>query len=56
MPSFNSGPGTGGIVGIVGGIIGVGILMSLTLDLWSHWIPIVAAIIVGLWAVRSINR
>lgn len=48
-------PGYSGLIAIISGIIGVGIITSLVLDVSSHWIPIVAAIIVGLWAVKSIN-
>jgi hypothetical protein len=56
MPSFNSGPGTGGLVGILVGIVLVSALMTCVLDIWSHWLPIGVAIIVGLMAVKSIGR
>jgi len=45
-----------GIMGIVAGIIGVAVLMTLVLDMYNHWLPIIAGIIVALMAVRSINQ
>lgn len=56
MPGFNSGSGTGGLVGIVVGIVGVGFLMTCVLNMWSHWLPIGLAIVVGLMAVKSIGQ
>ena len=53
---MSSPAGLSGIVGIVGGVIGVGIIMTLVLGTWSHWIPIGLAIIVLLWSVQSINK
>ena len=44
------------ILNLVCAIIGVGILVSLVTGDWIHWIPIIGAIIVGLKAVRIINR
>lgn len=46
----------GRLLSIVVAVIGVSVIMSAVLDIWSHWIPVVAAIIVGLWAVQSINK
>jgi hypothetical protein len=53
---MSSPAGFPGIAGIVGGVIGVGIIMSLVLNMWAHWIPIAIAIVVALCAVRSINK
>jgi hypothetical protein len=53
---MSSPAGFSGIVGIIVAVIGVGIVMSLVLDMWSHWLPIAVGILVGLWAVQSINR
>jgi hypothetical protein len=53
---MSSPAGFSGIIGIVGGVIGVGVIMTLVLNVWSHWIPIGLAIIVALWSVQSINK
>jgi hypothetical protein len=49
-------PGFAGIFIILGAVVGIALLMTIVLGMWSHWIPIIAAIIVSLWAVQSINK
>jgi hypothetical protein len=49
-------PGFSGIVGIIGGIVVVGFLMTFVLGMMSHWVPLGLAILVGLWAVQSIGK
>jgi hypothetical protein len=46
---------SGGVV-ILGGLVGVGVLMTVLFGLWAHWLPIALAIVVGLWTSQSINR
>ena len=53
---MSSPAGFSGIAGIVVGIIGVAIIMTFVLDSYVHWLPIIAGIVVGLMAVRSINQ
>jgi hypothetical protein len=49
-------PGYTGIVGILGGLVGVGVLMTVFFGLWAHWLPIAATLVVGLWAVQAIHK
>ena len=53
---MSSPAGFSGIIGILGGVIGIGIIMTIMLDAWAIWIPIAIAVVVSLWAVQSINR
>ena len=46
---MSSPPGFSGIVEIIVSIIGVAILMTLTLGIYDHWLPIIAGIIVALY-------
>jgi uncharacterized membrane protein len=49
-------PGHSGIMGILGGIVGVGLLMSLMYGNTLHWIPIALIILVSLRAVRRVGK
>ncbi len=49
-------PGSSGAMGIVCGIIGVGLLMSVMFGDWGHWIPLGLAILVSLGAIRSTRK
>ena len=52
MPRSNS----GGITGIVAGVIVVGVIITAVTGAVALWIPIVLGLIVGSMAVRSINK
>ena len=41
-------PGSSGIIGILGGVVGVGLLMSLMFGDMMQWIPIALVILVSL--------
>ena len=49
-------PGFSGIMGILGGIVGVGILMSLMSGDVLHWIPIALIVLMSLKAVQRIDK
>lgn len=49
-------PGDAGIAKIVGGVVGVGVLMTVMFGDWAHWIPIGLFILVSLLTVRRIKR
>ena len=55
MSSFRSNPGSSGVTGIVLGLIGVGVLITVTTGSYIHWVPLALSIVVGLWAVDAIN-
>lgn len=52
----NGTPRFPGLMGILGGVVGVGLLMSIMFGDMMHWIPIGLAVLVSLMAVRRINR
>ncbi len=54
MSSFDS-PGGSGVALIIAGIIVVSLVDTMLTGSVIHWIPIIAAIVVGLWAVAAIN-
>ena len=51
MPNSDS-----GIAGIIAGVVGVGVLMTVMYGDWGHWIPIALAILVSLRAVKRRNK
>ena len=56
MSSFDSIPGQPGITAIVASVLAVSALITLVTSTFIHWLPVTAAIIVGLLTVRVINR
>ena len=48
MPSSSS-----GVAGILVGVVGVGVLMTVMFGDWAHWIPIILAVYVSLKAMRN---
>ena len=56
MRSSRSSGSSDSILNLVCVIIGAGIIVTLVTGDWIHWIPIIAAIVVGLRFVQSINR
>lgn len=54
--SLDSSSGSTGITIIVGGCIAVASVITLTTGCYTHWVPVIAGIVVGLWAVRSISK
>ena len=48
--------GTPGIPGILVGVIGVSVLMTVLYGDLGHWIPVILAIIVSLRTLKSTNR
>ena len=56
MTNSNSTPGVGGIAGIVIGTIAVSVIISEVSGTYLHWPFVLLGIIVGLMAVRAINR
>ncbi len=47
--------GDSGVALIIAGVIGVGLIDTLLTGGLLHWIPLIAAIVVGFWAVQAIN-
>ena len=37
-------------------VIGVGILMTLIIGMWSHWLPIIAAIIAVAVLIKVVGK
>jgi hypothetical protein len=56
MRSFNSVPGASGIFGIIIATLAVSVIMTGVTGSWTHWPILILAIVVGLMAVKSINR
>lgn len=54
--SFDSSPVPSGIIMIVAGCITVAWLVILATGCYAHWVPLLIGIIVGLWAVGTINK
>jgi uncharacterized membrane protein YfcA len=48
--------GLSGIMGLLGGIIGVGLLMTLLNGDMLHWIPIALVVLVSLRAMHRVNK
>lgn len=55
MSSYHSHSGSSGIAFIICGVIVVSLLDTLMTGSYLHWIPAIAAIIVGLWAIAAIG-
>ena len=53
MPRSSSGPG---VAGIIAGVVGVGLLMSVMYGNMMQWLPIALFILVSLRAVHRVNR
>ncbi len=53
---LGSSAGSGGIFGIVVGVLVACVSITLVTGSYCHWLPAVLGIIVGLMAVSSINR
>jgi hypothetical protein len=56
MRNRSSVPGSNGIRGIVAGLLVVSVFIALTSGSYIHWPLVLLGIVVGLSAVRSINR
>ena len=56
MSSLESIPGSSGIAAIVVSVVAVSVIITLVAKVFLHWIPVTAAIIVGVWAVQAINK
>ena len=55
MPSFNSTSGSGGIGGLITGMIVVGMIITLVTGTVIHWPFIVLGIVSGLLAARIVR-
>jgi len=55
MRNFSSIPGAGGIAFIAIGSIVVSCIFTLVARTFIHWFALVAALIVGYWAIRVIS-
>lgn len=49
-------PGLPGVMGILGGVVGVGLLMTVLFGDMAQWIPIALVVIVSLGTIRSIKK
>jgi len=56
VSSLDSIPGQSGIIAIVASVLAVSALITLVTSTLIHWLPVTAAIIVGLLTVRVINK
>ena len=56
VSSLESIPGSSGIAAIVVSVVAVSVIITLVAKVFLHWIPVTAAIIVGVWAVQAINK
>jgi hypothetical protein len=56
MPDFSSPPGADGIFGIIVGTLAVSAIITEVTGTYSHWPFVLLGLIVGLMAVKSINR
>ena len=49
-------PGYNGIMSGLGGVIGVGLIMTVFCGDWAQWIPIALVVLMTLKATQSVNR
>lgn len=56
MSSLDSIPGQSGIIAIIVSVLIVSVLITLVTSTFIHWLPVTVGIVVGLWAVRVINK
>jgi hypothetical protein len=49
-------PGLPGIIAIIVSVVLVSIVITVITKCLLHWVPVTAAIVVGVWAVQVINR
>lgn len=56
MNSLDSVPGSSGITTIIVSVVIVSLLITLVTGSLAHWLPVIAAIVVGVWAVQAINK
>lgn len=54
--SRQSTPGFAGVIGIVAATVGTSVLVTAVTGTVIHWVPVGGGILVGLWAVQSINK
>jgi hypothetical protein len=45
-----------GVAGLVFAMLATGVIMTIVTGTYSHWIPLLLGIFVGLMAVNRINR
>lgn len=48
--------GLAGVIAIIGACVAVSCLITWVTGSYTHWIFVIAGIVVGLWAVQAINR
>jgi len=41
---------------IIVSVVAVSVIITLVAKVFLHWIPVTAAIVVGVWAVQAINK
>jgi len=54
--TLGSPPGSSGITMIIVSVVVVSVIITLITRSVFHWLPVTAAIVVGVWAVRAINK
>jgi hypothetical protein len=54
--TLGSPPGSSGITTIIVSVVIVSVLITLVTGSLAHWVPVTAAIVVGVWAVQAINK
>ena len=54
--SLGNTPGSTGITVIIGACFAVSWVITATTGSYMHWVPVLLGILVGLWAVQSINK
>ena len=56
MNNLDSVPGSSGTTTIIVSVVIVSVLITLVTGSLAHWVPVTAAIVVGVWAVQAISR
>lgn len=54
--TFRNRPGSAGVIVIVVACLLVSSVITFVTGSYTHWAPVLAGLVVGLWAVRSISK
>lgn len=56
VSSLDPVPGLPGIIAIIVSVVLVSIVITVITKCLLHWVPVIASIVVGVWAVQAINK